>query len=581
MKLNKKIDIKSVSTVFGLLVLVVCVVFGLSFYKNNSSLNLDSKDNLASSIDAAKNVFQQYSTLPNLDGLSEDEKSVIRAEVNEAINNLDIAMIDVHKQIFEIDPKVKVFQDQIRAIDAEIATISEGLKEKNARVAVFINSASIAERSYIQKKSECERLLNITSKQKAAKNKCNTEATKLKTALDVAVAKINSERNKLPALESQKITADNNYANKVAACGKLLNNTAAQKKAKTTCNTQATNLKKIADDLAILIEAEKKYAVIEASIKQKQEEKTPINNKAMELYQQQNYLRTIRDSAQTIKDQLTPLKERFKETEPIKQPKPGCMDLTAKNFDSEATENDGTCDYGNGDTTQPPLVGVCTEPDALNARPASSLDSSKGEYSDSSVCEWPPIIPDIPDENPGTPIEPTACTCPSGAPLGNTNEKVVSMNAFITYFGGKNDTGVKPDETGSVSGENLRSLDTDNDKYIAWPMPNAEKDNGFLDTAECYGPKNESWPGERTSKANKALNQQNVEISYGGKTTTARIVDRGPLNPGRIDASKAVWSSLGLLALADLGPNTDNGGHTVPLKIKLTPKTEGPGGCPQ
>jgi|GEM_PF-6285008 len=579
MKLNKKIDIKSISAVFVLLALVLVAAFSLSFYKNKQ--NFDNKGSLANSIDAARNIFQQYSTLPDLEGLSKEEGDAIRAEVNEAINNIDIAMIDIFKQISEIDPKVKVFQDQIRAIDVEIALMSEGLKEKNARVAVFINSASIVERSYIQKKSECERLLNITSAQKKAKAACNTKVAKLKKDLDIAVAKINSERNKLPSLESQKITADKNYNDKVIACGKLLNNTAAQKKKKTACDTQATNLKKIADDLGVLIEAEKRYFEIEARIKQKQEEKNPIINQAMALYQQQNYLRNIKDSAQTIKDQLTPLRDRFKETEPPKQPKPGCMDLTAKNFDPEATENDGTCDYGNGDTTQPPLVGVCTEPDALNSRPASSLDSSKGEYSDSSVCEWPPIIPEIPDENPGTPIEPTACTCPSGAPLGNTNQKVYNVKAFITHFGGKNDTGVTPDEPGSVSGENLRSLDTDNDKYIAWPMPAAEKSNGLLDTAECYGPEKESWPGERISKANQALNKQNVQVTYGSRTTTARIVDRGPGNPGRIDASKAVWSALGLLELADLGPNTDHGGHEVDLRLQLTPKEEGPGGCPQ
>ena len=62
------------------------------------------------------------------------------------------------------------------------------------------------------------------------------------------------------------------------------------------------------------------------------------------------------------------------------EPRPGCIDDIAVNFDPLATVDDGSCTY-------PPIPG-CTDPTATNYDPAATADYG---------CVYPALIPDCPD----------------------------------------------------------------------------------------------------------------------------------------------------------------------------------------
>jgi hypothetical protein len=574
---------KKINKVFVSLGALACVIASvlvmLSLYQRDI---FTTTNNTANVLTAGQSVLQRYQNV-NVESLDDRARKDAADEIYQTVRELAASINTLRQQESELisqqRPVVEQIRTEIKAIEAAAVVIAREAEPKQASLKKLLDIVSEAERKYIQQNRTCTGLPNLTAKQKQVKKSCETQAANLKKVLDTSVTQLANERNKLPGLESQKVIADKAAADKTAACARL----AARTPARNKCTIDAGLLKKRADALAVEIEKERQYAQVETRVMQKQSEKNALIQRLMALEGQQATIRNGIYGAQTMIDSLTALQERFMPQVVEKPPKGGCMDSSSgnvTNYDPDATWNDGTCNYTNDSYTQPALIGVCTEPGALNARPAASLDTSIGEYSDSEVCKWPPIIPVI-EDNPGN-----VCTCPSGAELGNINEQVYRMNAFITDFGGSGDNVVFDDERGSVSGELLRGLDSSGDSYIAWPLPEAEKANGFLDTAECYGPKTESWKGERNARANEALDKQYAEVSYTNpsgvkRTVTARIVDRGPADGGRIDASKAVWSGLGLSDVLELGPSTKHGGHTVPLEIRLLPKTPGPDGCMQ
>ncbi|MCL5795040.1 MAG: septal ring lytic transglycosylase RlpA family protein, partial [Patescibacteria group bacterium] len=108
-------------------------------------------------------------------------------------------------------------------------------------------------------------------------------------------------------------------------------------------------------------------------------------------------------------------------------------------------------------------------------------------------------------------------------------------NAFVggraTTFGGANDTGVSDTETGAVTGENLRSLDSDNDYYVAfrWDYSQTSADELRGSYAQVYNPDT-------------------------GQYVNARIVDWGPgaQTGNSVDTSNAVMNALGAQSGSDL-----------------------------
>jgi hypothetical protein len=581
MKKNKKLDIKSVSTVLVLLVVVLGVTFGLYSYNNKE--NFDTKDNLASSIGAGKNIFQQYSGLPNLQGLSEEEKSVIRTQIDDAINNLDIGMVDINKQLLDLGSKEKMLSNQIRAIDAEIATLSEGLKINDSVIVVLLNSASLAEILYNQKKDECSKLLNITNKQKTAKTTCNTQAAKLKKDLDSAVAKVASEKNKIPTLDYQRIVADKNYKEKAFACGKLLNTTPDQKKIKTECNTQANNLKKIAENLGVKFVEENKKVEIEAKVKQKKEEKIPLNAASVEIIRNQTYLRNINYDAQAVKDLLYPLKERFKE------PIVGCMDQLAKNFNPQATKSDESCDYGGyEEEVVAPTTPVCDVQSALNYD--SYVDTVSGEYADTTVCEFKPaesVEADVTTVNSGV-ISSIPCNvCNPNDTKAKELAKPMKIRAAVTHFGGPNDSTPGRNEKAAITGQPMKELPTESVYYVAWPLTEGEKAFGMPSVAQCLGEVQGSEKGNIAMNAhfrdNMAVIVSRTDDMGGKRSFVANVVDRGPAGADRLgtskkfDMSRALYRALHIEEDIERRSKAGSPSELFDLELQLVSKAPGPG----
>ena len=108
-------------------------------------------------------------------------------------------------------------------------------------------------------------------------------------------------------------------------------------------------------------------------------------------------------------------------------------------------------------------------------------------------------------------------------------------NAFVggraTTFGGANDTGVSDTETGAITGENLRSLDSNNDYYVAF-----------------------RWDYSQTSATELNNSYAQVYNPDTGQYVNARIVDWGPgMQTGNsVDTSNAVMNALGAQSGSDL-----------------------------
>jgi len=69
----------------------------------------------------------------------------------------------------------------------------------------------------------------------------------------------------------------------------------------------------------------------------------------------------------------------FKDCElPDEEPIYGCMDSEANNYDSEATEDDGSCDSGTGDVAE----SGCTDSEATNYNSAATVDDGSCSYGD-------------------------------------------------------------------------------------------------------------------------------------------------------------------------------------------------------
>jgi hypothetical protein len=133
----------------------------------------------------------------------------------------------------------------------------------------------------------------------------------------------------------------------------------------------------------------------------------------------------------------------------------------------------------------------------------------------------------------------------------NGNMDLGEHELRVTTFGGSDDTGVTPTETGSVTGENLRGLDPSSDCYTAFPMTGNARDMGI-------------WVEAQTNMGefNKKLKDKKMKITNpaNGKSVEARIVDRGPKANNTLDTSDKCLEELGI-----------NDGDTQNLGLELTP----------
>jgi hypothetical protein len=232
----------------------------------------------------------------------------------------------------------------------------------------------------------------------------------------------------------------------------------------------------------------------------------------------------------------------------------GCTNRAFRNFNEKATINDGSCiGY---------VISGCTNMSAKNYNSMATKDDG--------TCVYKLIEPRT-----------ESCLC-SGESTPKV-EKPSQVLVNITTFGGPNDPYMSYNEPLAVGKIKLaRNLDPNN-VYTAWPMPGINEDTpNSLDipnVEKCFGPEKNSWPAgsgdERVAAANKSLADYWAEISYtdpsgNKKTVQAEIVDRGPKDAGRWDASLGMWKALGLETIVNKDPKVD--ANKVALEVRLVPK---------
>ncbi|MEA3279829.1 MAG: MopE-related protein, partial [Thermodesulfobacteriota bacterium] len=101
----------------------------------------------------------------------------------------------------------------------------------------------------------------------------------------------------------------------------------------------------------------------------------------------------------------------------------GCMNETAMNYNADATEDDGTCEYTESEPEEPEDIYGCMDVVALNYNLSATIDDG--------TCEYPE--PDLPDDDAvdttTPPVEPEAI-------LGCMDETAMNYNADATEDNG-------------------------------------------------------------------------------------------------------------------------------------------------
>ena len=79
--------------------------------------------------------------------------------------------------------------------------------------------------------------------------------------------------------------------------------------------------------------------------------------------------------------------EKTTEPEPIL----GCTDSEANNYDSEANEDDGSCEYDEPEPEPEPVLG-CTDSDAMNHDANATEDDGSCQYMETVPCNGMVIL---------------------------------------------------------------------------------------------------------------------------------------------------------------------------------------------
>lgn len=391
---------------------------------------------------------------------------------------------------------------------------------------------------------------------------------------------VTSNNRKIAELENLKNNSQNSYNVKVNRCKKL------KGASKTKCNGQAKTLNKnvlrYGNDIALL-----------------QSQNVSLNQSllaAQELSKQSNDLYILSDQYREQAESLTRLRIEIESNFSVLLSEdelsgPGCTDNMAYNYDGNANEDDGSCEYDpNKDPSDvDPTIYGCTDDSANNYDPNAMSDDGSCIYimgcGDPGALNWDSSIGSVYSNR----HDPESCrySDESGCDLCSTNSTDPSrdfgsehrFNAKVTWFGGSDDPVPTRDEKAAIKRDAkgnlvpMDDLDTDNDYFIAWPMTKGEEVLGIPHLARCFGEK----PG--TVDANVAINEafeKEYEVNvcnYSSPTgaeicTVAEVVDRGPAEPDRLDMSKAL---MAFLQLKD-GQNAD-------LSVQIIPQEQFGGVC--
>ncbi len=429
----------------------------------------------------------------NYNSLTYDQKVSLIAKIDKESNALAVEYQNLFSELENLKKQKTALQSEYDVLNQKLVSVNSQTSTQNSRLEDLRNRLQNLNENYRAKNAQCNQLKGVPAQN------CRAQLKNISDNINNVKTQITSTQNAINSIRSSSSTSQSDLSSKAA-----------------------------------------EIKIVSDQITAKQNELEKIKS------MMNNLDRFRKDVTNSTNSQNDP-----------NRPKPGCTDINATNWDSTATEDDGSCEY-KGDKRG------CTDPSASNYDSVATEDDGSCHYSTPCECE--------------TVVDPTT---------GEEKEveKVMEITAHVTNFGGPNDPNMGYDEKLSVSGGYARNLNP-NDLYIAWPMPDKENTDGtnadfepplgLTSVEKCFGPETNSWPkgegDERIDAANQALKEYNAEISMVGpdgvkRTVIAKIVDRGPGDRGRFDVSKGVQRAVGI---------PQDGTYTFELKlVPKNPKKDG------
>ena len=207
---------------------------------------------------------------------------------------------------------------------------------------------------------------------------------------------------------------------------------------------------------------------------------------------------------------------------------PGCLDQTANNFDPEATEDDGSCEYD---------VPGCVDQTANNFDPEATEDDGSCEYD----------VPGCMDQaannyNPDATEEDGSCEYDEEDPLGLTIGAVCTPGegGYFLAWSVNNPNGFAVDATWDLNGSNGGGSLAPGSNFI-----------GNTPTGSGSYTLNVSWGSGQASKSAQALCQPTTDEDPPDETTTTVVVQAPviiPVTGVDMDGEFPMYRRLMLLA---------------------------------